>query len=355
MPTVLREALDLTEAQIDPENRVIRNVTLIKAGISSNRKHYPASVLQKAAPLFEGLRSYDSHLAGARKVGETTGWYANVRFENDRLIADRHFTRTAAGNDVFAIVEDMVNQRAPATLAGLSINAVGLAKAQRLADGADGLMVESITKAFSVDDVTTPAAGGTYLAASDDGDELATALVAAMTFEQFTEARPDFTERLRKELQTARQTTALTTAQAAAQERETKLAEAQRSIDDLTQRLEAANAELASARRALAISLILEQVNLPQVWVDELRKELQEAEPTEWVALGERYARLAKSAGYQPRVEVRGAGQQVFTPAQASKPVTPDQLVEQIDWDKYAATPGEQARLLEVIHRAKES
>src|SRR5690606_24382967 len=75
--------------------------------------------------------------------------------------------------------------KAPKSLAGLSINAVGSARKRE--DG--GVVVEAISYAHSVDDVTTPAAGGGYVE-SVQGDALAQALIEAMTYDEWVSGRP---------------------------------------------------------------------------------------------------------------------------------------------------------------------
>lgn len=159
----LSESIDLSEAQIDKEARVLRNVVLIKAGMSKTRRHYSEEVLRKAAPLFEGARAFDSHKEGERRVGEITGYYTDVRYEKGALRADRHFTNTRAGRDVWEVAQAVASGQAPASLAGLSINARGAGKTKRLADG-DAFMVESISDVISVDDVDAASAGGSYIA-----------------------------------------------------------------------------------------------------------------------------------------------------------------------------------------------
>lgn len=312
MPTILSEQIDLSEAQIDSAARVMRNVVLIRAGTSQNRRHYSESVLQKAAPLFEGVKSYDGHEQRARSVAETTGWYANVRYENGALRADRHFSGTQAGKDVQSIAEDIVSGKAPKTVAGLSINAVGEGKVQKLSDG-DALVIESITKAKSVDDVGNPAAGGGYTEAKQ-GDELAVALLEAMTFEEFYQARPDFIGRIQKELKAVRQDDAV---KAAIAEKEAAiveadrlrvlLKEAQEALSKLNELCDAAVSEADTARRALGIEQALNAVSLPASWKENLREQLTETAPDMWAAVIQTERQKAERAGYKPRVTVTGA------------------------------------------------
>ncbi len=333
MATILREQIDLSEATVDAENRVIRDVVLIKAGMSINRKQYPESVLRQAVQVFEGVKAYDSHMPGTRKVADTTGWYSNVTFREGALRADRYFTRNQAGSDVWAIAEDIVSKRAPASLAGLSINAVGVVKASSDKDGAYH-MVESITGAKSVDDVTTPAAGGTYLTASA-GDELADLLIKAMTLDEVIAARPDVVKRLTGELKNMRESDAVKAAKTAADHNRIALTEANTTIAGLTTRLDAAVLAEATARRALAIHIALEGVKLPPAWIGRIRKALTESEPAEWSGIIGEYQAMAKEAGaFAPRrVLVEGASQQVMrdTPPKASAPIN---IAESLDWDR---------------------
>lgn len=170
-PTVtLTEAVDLSEASVDPTGHVLENVVLIREGESQNGRYYSGAVLRKAIPVFNGVRAFADHPSkqGAknrpeRSVREITGWYSNVRFEAGAIRADRQFTFNEAGKDVWALAQDIAEGRAPASLAGLSINATGHATKGEI-NGKQLLIVEAITGAFSVDDVTTPAAGGAYLA-----------------------------------------------------------------------------------------------------------------------------------------------------------------------------------------------
>lgn len=305
-PLVFTEALDLTEAQMSGD--VLQGVVLIRAGMSKNRRNYSEQVLQSAAPVFEGVKAYNDH-ARQHKATDITGWYSNVRYESGALRADRHFTRTQAGQDVRALAEDIVSGRAPATLAGLSIAAEGRVKAAKFADG-DGMEVESIHAAESVDDVATPAAGGSYLAAGNI-DELTAALYQDLTYEEFLESRTDYVERLRKELKAVRQDDALKTALAEAERLTGELNEAQTQLEALTTERDTALSEAEAARRALLIEQTLNAVSLPASWKESLRQQLITAAPEQWSAVIQTETRKAKASGFTPRVEVTGAGAQV--------------------------------------------
>lgn len=310
--TILSEQVDLSEARL--ENDVLRGVVLIRAGMSKNRKHYSESVLRQSVPHFDGAKAYNGH-APNQPVTNITGWYSNPRYDEDKkaIIADRHFAPTQAGRDVKALVAEITDGRAPATLAGLSINAVGRVKASKFADG-DGQEVESISSAESVDDVSNPAAGGTYLAASAD-DGLTARLFAEMTYEEFLEARPDYTERLRKDFKRVRQEETLKSAEAETQRVTTELAAEQAAHTELKATHSQALNNLAEAQRDLAVEKALAGVKVPLDWRESLREQLSAADPTAWADIIEREARKAQTSGYRPRVEdARGSGQQIERP-----------------------------------------
>lgn len=327
---VLAEALDLSEAQFDTENRVLRNVILIRSGKSLNKRNYPETVLQSAVSVFEGSKAFDSHAKGERRVGELTGYYKNVRYEEGTLKADRYFLPTTAGKDVMAVVEAIKNG-APRTLAGLSINAVGTGKVQKI-DGEDVLNVESITAANSVDDVVSPAAGGTYLTAST-GDEMAQAYIAALTFEEWFEARPDYIKRVQGEMKAVRQDDAVKAAKVEADQLTTALDEAQQEIETLKAARDAALREAESKARELALEKVLSKTQLPAVWKESLRDRLTEASIEKWEGIIE--DEIAKSKSGAKRIEVTGAGQQVSEPiTEAVKAKTP-----RTNWDVILSSP----------------
>jgi hypothetical protein len=306
----LTERLDLSEAQFDAGALMLSNVILIRAGTSANRRHYAEAVLQAAAPVFEGAKAYDSHARGERRVSELTGWYSNVRYADGKLLADRHFSRTDAGRNVMSVAEDIISGRAPASLAGLSINAVGKGKLVKSDDG-DVLEVESISAANSVDDVTEPAAGGGYLLTAGLGDALAADVLAALDYDEWIEARPEYTARLKKEWATVRQDEAIKAAKAEADRATLALQDAQARITALEASGEAARLETAQARRETAITEALATVKLPPSWKTDMRTRLQAADPAQWAAIIESEQRKADSAGHKPKIAVTGAGVQV--------------------------------------------
>ena len=306
--TILNEAIDFTEATINTERRQIQGVVLIRAGMSKNRRFYSEDVLKTAAPIFEGSKAYIDHGKGARSVRDLSGYYTNVRYGDGKLLADRTFTRNQAGQDAWEIAQEALSPNAPGNFVGLSINAIGSAK--KHATENDALEIESITAAVSVDDVDTPAAGGGYK--EGDTNDLTTAFWEAVTLEEYTQARPDYIERLKKEWKTTRQDDALKAAQAESERLQAALTEAQAQIETLQQERDTAIAEQARASREAHVEQALSKANVPADWKKPLRESLLKADEAAWASLIETEEQKAKSAGH--RIAVSGAGQQVNPP-----------------------------------------
>jgi hypothetical protein len=141
-------------------------VVLIKAGESKNKNFYPPEVLQKAVPLFEGAKAYDSHVTAeqlkvtpGRKVGELLGWFDGVHWDESKQAIVGHF-HTAAG----WLREMMLNayKEGKRDLVGFSIDAYVNSKPQ-LVNGENVNFVEAFDQVNSVDVVCEPAAGGEVL------------------------------------------------------------------------------------------------------------------------------------------------------------------------------------------------
>lgn len=314
--SIFVEQLDLTEAVIDRETRTVKQV-IIRAGESKNKRMYGENVLREAAPLFEGVQTYANHPSRTerrdrpeRSVNQLTGWISDVHFAEGKLIGTRHFTKNQAGSDTWALVQDIVEGNAPATLLGASINATGKA---RTVDGT--LIVEAITGVVSVDDVTMPAAGGGFVE-SASGDDLLEQVLTDMSYEEWFESRPDYRKRLQKEMKAVRQEDAVKAAEAEAGRIQEALTETTQALQDLKEAHEAAQEELTRVRRELAIVEMLGKVKLPARWKSDLRTRLIEADTAAWDGIVESELEKARTAGAVPRVPVHGAGQQVSAPVQ---------------------------------------
>ena len=315
---VLTETIDISEASIDAENRVLRGAVLISAGESANKRDYPAAVLQASVPVFEGVKAYADHPLktdlkerAERSIRDITGWYSNVRFENNRLMADRYFAPTQAGQDAWSLAEMIANGKAPRTLAGLSINAVG--KAKKREDG--GLVIESIEFAHSVDDVTSPAAGGSYLE-SEERNDLARAFYEALDYDEWVSIREEYTARYDQEHRKVRRNARLNEVIEARDKYAARCQQLQAENASLQEARDTAAAEAQQAQRVVRVMEALAKVNLPASWKDSLRKRLMVADPEQWGSILSDEQSKAKAAGHQPKVPVS-----VPAPQAVSNPV----------------------------------
>lgn len=355
--SVFIEALDLTEAVIDAAARTVRQ-RIIVSGKSLNNRRYGEAVLQKAAPLFENVQTYANHPSKSdkierpeRNVREITGWLTGVEYKEGKLWATRHFTRTQAGNDVWSLVEDIVSGKAPASLLGGSINALGKAKLVKESEG-EYLEVESIDRVVSVDDVTTPAAGGGFerLMASTSGD-MTSELLKLVDYTEWLEARPEFVDKLKREYKAVR----------LEDETKLKLTEADQQVKAVNERLEEVKAELERVQaenstlteerdaarldadgkaRTLAVVEALHSSGLPATWRESVRKRLMEATEDKWKDILKEELAKAQSSGAL-KVNVTGADQQVARAVVVENKTTPPP----INWQEIKS-PEDQARAI---------
>lgn len=331
---VFVEAADFLEGTFDSEKREVE-VVLIKPGWSANGRYYSRDVLQKAAGLFENVKAYADHptkdmikRGEGRGVRDITGRYYEVTIgAGGELRARRKVYENEAGNAVWPVIVDSIENKTP--YIGLSINAVGAASKGE-AEGREGVIVESIVAANSVDDVTTPAAGGGFESLLASADNLTADLLEALSYEEWLSARPEFVESLKKQVQRVKLTEQARAAKAEADAQKARIAElteqVERSLSDLTQARESAS--------RLELSVALEQAfraaNLPANTEKELREEIAEATPDKWLGIVDRAKRMAAALGAN-RVPVTGAGRRVNTPAvQPEKRWTPA-MMEQVE------------------------
>lgn len=135
------------------------DVVLITAGKSLNNRTYPADVLRKSAPLFEGVSAYADHPEPAaagrdRSIRDKVGRFSNVRFDTFTQAGKVTEGLRARLTVVPSWMRDMLVEAVDAgepDFYGFSINATGKVERGR---------VQTIESVQSVDVVSTPAAGG---------------------------------------------------------------------------------------------------------------------------------------------------------------------------------------------------
>ena len=313
---ILIEALNHAEAELLGDGTVKQ--VLIRAGMSSNGRYYAPGVLEAAVSVFEGVRTYNGHPSmrdvkerRERTPLELTGWIDGVVFENDALVGVRHFTNTQVGKDAQAMVEQVVKGEAPPTLIGSSINALGIGKEDKI-EGKKALVVESITRAHSVDDVVSAAAGGGFEAlVASASDDLVGALLEQLTYEEWFEARSDYTERFERENKKVRRNADVKRLKTESDKYRTELQEAQDEIQRLQEARDAAVAGEQQAKRAVLVVDALAGVKLPAEWRKGLREQLLATTPKGWEAIIKSELKKARQVNATPRVAVTGAGQRV--------------------------------------------
>lgn len=327
----LFESSDLQEAQLDEAQFIARGVTLIRPGFSTNHdregrpRYYPAETLKQAVAAFEGARSFANHPRKSdekdlpeRDVRDLTGYYRNVRASDDgRLLADFHVVGKSR-EWLWPMVQESVANKPD--LVQLSINALGRTKIADV-EGRSSVYVESIVGANSVDVVTSGAAGGTFAGAllAGSGDEFTSALLAALTFDEWRAAQPAYVDKLKSEWKTVRESDALKTERERAQLLETQLT-------TLQQEHRASAASLAEYQRAaLADRLLAEATTLPAKVKADLRAAvLAEADEAGMKKVIEQarvvYARLPKAPVPVPQSPTVT---QSATPRQPHNPLAP--------------------------------
>lgn len=154
----------ILEAVASEGGGTVYRVRVIRAGLSRNRRRYPAEVLREAVPLINGARVFvkgdAEHIAGAGKdVRNLIGGLSDARWvEADGAIEARLTLITGEEDPVAVRIREAV-ARGISDLFGLSIDAHG--PTQRAADGT--LNVRGISRINSVDLIVEPGAGGQIL------------------------------------------------------------------------------------------------------------------------------------------------------------------------------------------------
>jgi hypothetical protein len=141
------------EVQVDPENRLVRNVALTGRE-SKNGYRYSEQALIESLPLYENKPVFLDHAHSRtqphqRSTRDLVGSVVNARYENGRIRGDIRVIDTEAGRTFLALAES----NGPA---------VGMSHVILAAKNADGSVVEKIHEVVSVDAVVFPATTKTF-------------------------------------------------------------------------------------------------------------------------------------------------------------------------------------------------
>jgi hypothetical protein len=320
--TQVKSLVDLTEAELDEEDFIIRGARIIRSGMSLNGNYYSEAVIEAATPLFEGVNAYANHPHPRdrnlpRDVEKTIGFFDNTRFREGSAYGDFNVLGEAR-RWLWPLIQASIDKKLD--IVALSINAIGEASKGKY-EGKPANIVEAITKANSVDAVSAASAGGSFkhLLQSDDG--WLRDILANVSMEELTEARPDLVEDFKRQWKTVRDSQAI-------QEAEDKAAELAAAVARLTEEKQAIQARLDEAQKvkgalqkaALVDSLLEGKTKLPAKWKTVIRTELLEAEPDDWKTIMDR--EVQKFQAVKPEVAVTGAGRMApSNPAPVVKPV----------------------------------
>jgi len=146
-------ALDLSEAKVAKDSRIVKGVVLIGPESPTRRRIYPRATLEAALPLYDGVKIYEDHpdYPGARKVRELIGRVVKgspVLTSDGKIKADIRAFKRRPGDDFLAIAED------DPTAVGMSHNALGIEKPSQDREGWS--VITEIVSVRSVDVVTEP-------------------------------------------------------------------------------------------------------------------------------------------------------------------------------------------------------
>ncbi len=169
--TPLREAADTPEGHFvearEDGKGLVWDAVLIRAGASTNGRYYPDAVLREAASLFDGrpvfAKGDAEHLRGEGKdVRNIVGYVSGTHFVEGAAPDTGHLAATVTFLSAASTLPETIREawdRGKTDLVGLSIDATGKARNQRLA-GKNLKVAASITRVDSVDLIVDPGAGG---------------------------------------------------------------------------------------------------------------------------------------------------------------------------------------------------
>ena len=315
------------------------NVTLLRPGWSKNDRFYSKEAIARAVPKFEGAQAYIDHPSKddeknrpERSVRDLAGYYTNVHQSPDGAMKAT-FNPVGANGDFLKPLIAATAEKPD--LLGLSINAAG-STVQGEAEGRKGILVEDITRCLSTDIVTRPAAGGKFETLRASDDELTSALLEAMGYDEWREARPAFLERLKREYRDGWRDDAVKTAEAQAKTLRETIAEKDKRIKELEEAaagkdMQIANLSAENTRRDMQVyaDRLIAESRLPSAWQPNKRAQLlSEANTGNWPGMVAGWQ--TEYSAVRPPIAVHGAGIAGMAVRESMDPwVLPDESPEQ--------------------------
>lgn len=276
--TLAVEAVSLKESAYDSSKGEL-TLTVIKPGMSKNRRNYSPGVLKKSASVFEGAKMFADHQteseAKSRPEGSVNNWVATMGktwAEGDGTVKG---TATVI-DPQFKAKLDRLNEVGKLSDMGVSIRAVGEASKQKDADG-EYTEVESILAARSVDFVTHAGAGGQVEAMeSQQVNEWDVDLIGEADFRK---RRPDLVAIIESSAQGAKDQ--MKSLEQQLQEANTQLAAEKKRADEATTKLTESEKTAKRATAAAELTKLLTESKLPEAAQKRIREQFKEAESTE--------------------------------------------------------------------------
>jgi len=176
----------------------IRNVTVIKAGLSTNGNFYSEKVLKAAVPLFKGVQMRTDHESISRpaSVHDVVGVIEKTWWDVREKAVKAHIKFSSTAEDIMTKVKEGI-------IGDLSINAFGETLIESVSEKIRRT-VQKILKVYSLDLVCEAAAGGSL---HEDFRKHSLIIenvrkqmeeLANVTLEELTSSRPDLVEAITK-------------------------------------------------------------------------------------------------------------------------------------------------------------
>ena len=188
----IQEACDLLEVTFDSEQRVVKDVVLIKAGESRNRNFYSAEVLERdGIQVFDGVKVHSGHPEDNYTRSDPRnliGTVNEVRFQANKLVGNLHYfadydPQIAKAKEAFdAGNKDMLGMSIATGVKSTIVKVGG-----RILRQIEGLRRDDNT---SVDFVVGPSAGGRIFESTKNTED-DVIMLEGLTLEELKEARPD--------------------------------------------------------------------------------------------------------------------------------------------------------------------